>query len=145
MPSPPGVDPVERRPSPMTESIRAVELFARVPSPPRSPLSFSCACADVRGMGGRARRCANADGIYSRVQGATIIIELHDKLMKNSDSFRKDLISKIPLDAKTQIITQKQSPSFENINDLEALSDNDRAVVMSEGRKFFGEWLVIEY
>jgi hypothetical protein len=28
---------------------------------------------------------------------------------------------------------------------LEALSDNDRAVVMSEGRKFFGEWLVIEY
>ena len=65
--------------------------------------------------------------------------------MKNSDSFRKDLISKIPLDAKTQIITQKQPPSFENINDLEALSDNDRAVVMSEGRKFFGEWLVIEY
>jgi len=65
--------------------------------------------------------------------------------MKNSDSFRKDLISKIPLDAKTQIIAQKQSPSFENIHDLEVLSDNDRAVVMSEGRKFFGEWLVIEF
>lgn len=83
--------------------------------------------------------------LFDFLQGATIIIELHDKLMKNSDSLRKDLISKIPLDAKTQIIAQKQPPSFENINDLEALSDNDRAVVMSEGRKFFGEWLVIEY
>ena len=33
---------------------------------------------------------------------------------------------------------------FEGIEDLERMHDIDRALVMSEGRKVIGEWLVIE-
>ena len=55
------------------------------------------------------------------------------------------MIEKIPRDANIEIIKQKQASSFEGITDLEELNDNDRALVMSEGRKFFGEWLVVEY
>lgn len=77
--------------------------------------------------------------------GATIIIELHDKLMKNQNSFRNDLLERVPKNASTYIISNKNRLDFEGLYDLEILSDNDRAIVMSEGRKFYGEWLVIEY
>ena len=49
VPSPPGVDLVERR---ALADDRVDQGFLRV-SP---PLPFSCACSDVRGVGGRARR-----------------------------------------------------------------------------------------
>ena len=83
--------------------------------------------------------------LFSFLRGATFIIELHDKLIKNGTGLREELIEKIPRDANIEIIKQKQASSFEGITDLEELNDNDRALVMSEGRKFFGEWLVVEY
>ena len=83
--------------------------------------------------------------LFSFLRGATFIIELHDKLIKNGNGLREELIEKIPRDANIEIIKQKQASSFEGITDLEELNDNDRALVMSEGRKFFGEWLVVEY
>ena len=83
--------------------------------------------------------------IFSFLRGATIIIELHDKLMKNGYGLREKLIENIPKDAKLGILSYKQAATFDGISDLEELSDNDRALVMSEGRKYFGEWMVVEY
>jgi len=83
--------------------------------------------------------------VFSFLRGATIIIELHDKLINNGDGLREKLIENIPKDAKLGILSYKQAATFEGISDLEELSDNDRALVMSEGRKYFGEWMVVEY
>ena len=83
--------------------------------------------------------------IFSFLRGATIIIELHDKLVNDGTGLREKLIENIPKDAKLEILSYKQAATFEGISDLEELSDNDRALVMSEGRKYFGEWLVVEY
>ena len=65
--------------------------------------------------------------------------------MNNQYSFRNDLLERVPKNASTYIISNKNRLDFEGLYDLEILSDNDRAIVMSEGRKFYGEWLVIEY
>ena len=83
--------------------------------------------------------------VFSFFRGATIIIELHDKLIKDGHDLREKLIRKIPNGANLEIISLKQSLSFENIKDLEDLHDIDRALVMTEGRKIYGEWLVVEY
>ena len=83
--------------------------------------------------------------VFSFFRGATIIIELHDKLIKDGHDLREKLIKKIPNGANLEIISLKQSLSFENIKDLEDLHDIDRALVMTEGRKIYGEWLVVEY
>lgn len=83
--------------------------------------------------------------LFSFLRGATIIIELHDKLMNDGYGLREKLIEKIPKDAKLDILRYKQIVTFEGIIDLEELNDNDRALVMSEGRKYFGEWLIVEY
>ena len=83
--------------------------------------------------------------VFSFFRGATIIIELHDKLIKDGYDLREKLIKKIPNGANLEIISLKQSLSFENIKDLEDLHDIDRALVMTEGRKIYGEWLVVEY
>jgi hypothetical protein len=83
--------------------------------------------------------------VFTFLHGATIIVELHDKLINNGHGLRDKLFKNIPSDAQTQIISQKQASSFDGISDLEELNDSDRALVMSEGRKFFGEWLVVEY
>ncbi len=83
--------------------------------------------------------------VFTFLHGATIIVELHDKLINNGHGLREKLFKNIPSDAHTKIISQKQASSFEGISDLEELNDSDRALVMSEGRKFFGEWLIVEY
>jgi len=83
--------------------------------------------------------------VFTFLRGATIIVELHDKLINNGHGLREKLLKNIPSDAHTQIISQKRASSFDGISDLEELNDSDRALVMSEGRKFFGEWLVVEY
>ena len=83
--------------------------------------------------------------VFTFLRGATLIVELHDKLMSNGYGLREKLLKNIPGDAHTHIISQKRASSFEGIIDLEELNDSDRALVMSEGRKFFGEWLIVEY
>ena len=83
--------------------------------------------------------------VFTFLRGATLIVELHDKLIGNGYGLREKLLKNIPSDAHTYIISQKRASSFEGISDLEELNDSDRALVMSEGRKFFGEWLIVEY
>ena len=83
--------------------------------------------------------------VFTFLRGATLIVELHDKLIGNGYGLREKLLKNIPSDAYAHIISQKQASSFEGISDLEELNDSDRALVMSEGRKFFGEWLIVEY
>ncbi|MDA9672068.1 hypothetical protein N9T59_00895 [Paracoccaceae bacterium] len=83
--------------------------------------------------------------VFSFLRGATIIIELHDKLMNDGHGLREKLMENIPKEANLDILSYKQVASFEGISDLEELNDSDRALVMSEGRKYFGEWLVVEY
>ena len=65
--------------------------------------------------------------------------------MNDGIGLREKLIENIPKDARLEILSYKQAATFEGISDLEELSDNDRALVMSEGRKYFGEWLVVEF
>ena len=74
---------------------------------------------------------------------STIIIELHDRLINDGQGLRKSLIDNIPKGINYEIIADHKSINFNGIRDLEELNDNDRALVMSEGRKFFGEWLVV--
>lgn len=83
--------------------------------------------------------------VFSFLKGATIIIELHDKLMNSGYGLRDKLVENIPKEANLDILSYKQVASFQGISDLEELNDSDRALVMSEGRKYFGEWLVVEY
>jgi hypothetical protein len=83
--------------------------------------------------------------LLSFLDGMTIIIELHDRLIYGGDSLRSELQKRIPKNANIEIISNKNTINFDGIYDLEILNDNDRAIVMSEGRKFYGEWLVIEH
>ena len=81
--------------------------------------------------------------LFEFLKKSTIIIELHDRLIQDGQDLRKSLISKIPKGLNYEIIADYKSINYFGLKDLEELSDNDRALVMSEGRKFFGEWLVV--
>lgn len=73
--------------------------------------------------------------------GATMIIELHDRIGGQSLEQRERLISRLPENYEHEILTW-QPPDFTGITDFEELSDNDRALATSEGRKSRGEWLL---
>jgi len=79
------------------------------------------------------------------LKGASFIIELHDRHLPEGTTLRKKLINKLPTGANFEILSDTSSQNFKDIPDLENLSDNERALVMSEGRKYFGEWLYIHY
>ena len=73
--------------------------------------------------------------------GSTMIIELHDRIHDELSEQRHDLISRLPENYNHEILNW-QPPNFSGIEDLEELSDNDRALATSEGRKTRGEWLL---
>lgn len=75
--------------------------------------------------------------------GATLIVELHDRLMEGGLSLRNSLIERIPEGCKHRIITA-EAVTYVDIEYLERMHDLDRSLVLSEGRKAIGEWLVIE-
>lgn len=79
------------------------------------------------------------------LKGATLVIELHDRMMDEGTRLRDALIARLPEAASHKIIRLGAAIDFAGIEDLENLSDNDRALVMSEGRRVYGEWLVVEY
>lgn len=78
---------------------------------------------------------------FNYVHGATIIIELHDRVLGKSLSLREDLAALFPDDYSTKII-KSQPVTWGGIQDLEELHDIDRALVTCEGRKKIGEWLI---
>lgn len=82
--------------------------------------------------------------VLSQLRGTKIIIELHDRHMKDGLALREALISRLP-DGASHRILHANGVDYGDIEELALLSDNDRALVMSEGRKFYGEWMIIEY
>ena len=79
-------------------------------------------------------------GFMQQLQGTTMIIELHDRLNSRSTRPRDELIDRLPDGYQHQILTW-QPPDFGGISELDELTDNDLALVLSEGRKVRGEWL----
>lgn len=77
----------------------------------------------------------------NQLDGTTMIIELHDRIHSDSLQLRERLIDRIPAGYHHKILTW-QPPNFNGIQDFEELSDNDRALATSEGRKSRGEWLI---
>ncbi len=78
------------------------------------------------------------------LKGAVLIVELHDRLMDEGLTLREDLILRLPKGANHVVL--KSGPAlWQNIDEIEQLSDNDRALLCSEGRKMLGEWLVVTF
>jgi len=82
--------------------------------------------------------------VLAALKGAKIIIELHDTIMPEGAALREALIGRLPTGARTRIL-RADGVDFAGIKDLDEMHDIDRALVMSEARKWFGEWLVIDY
>ena len=78
------------------------------------------------------------------LRGTPLIIELHDRFMPQGTALRAALIDRLPDGATWKIMTA-DTLSFHGIPDLEAMEDSDRGLVLSEGRKRPGEWLVVDY
>ena len=76
-----------------------------------------------------------------QLSGSTMVIELHDRIRGESLELRNELIERLPVGYQHEILTW-QPPDFRGIVDLEDMSDNDRALATSEGRKTRGEWLL---
>ena len=70
------------------------------------------------------------------------IIELHDRVLGFNKKVREDLLACIPENLTVSIVKSKPV-DWSNQKILEDLSDNDRALALSEGRKIIGEWLII--
>jgi hypothetical protein len=83
--------------------------------------------------------------VLNDLRGAKIIVELHDRIMEGGVALRNALIERLPDGARYRILRSGETLSYNSIEDLESLSDNDRALVLSDGRKVFGEWMVIDY
>ena len=80
--------------------------------------------------------------VVSAFNRSMFIIELHDEVFEydNAVQKRKNLIDLFS-DFDVQII-QSKPKQWSDIPQISALSDNDRALVCSEGRRGLGEWLI---
>ena len=76
------------------------------------------------------------------IKGCTWIIELHDRVLGLNRKVREDLLACIPTNLNISIVKSKPI-DWSHHPTLEELSDNDRALVLSEGRKIIGEWLIV--
>lgn len=84
------------------------------------------------------------DEFLNDFKGATLIIELHDRLMSEGTILREKLIGRLPDEANYTIL-KGQPKDWAGISDVEDMSDNDRALFCSDGRKVLGEWLIVTY
>ena len=80
--------------------------------------------------------------IFQKFKNCTWVIELHDKVKNRPKGIREKFLARIPKDLNYEIIKSKPI-IWPEIELLEDLSDNDRALLFSEGRKKIGEWLTI--
>ena len=83
-------------------------------------------------------------GTLQFLHGTPLIIELHDRFLPQGTALRNALIARLPTGSSWKILTSG-ALSFDGIPDLEQLEDTDRGLVLSEGRKLPGEWLVVDY
>lgn len=82
--------------------------------------------------------------LLSDLKGATLIVELHDKIIENGLGQRQALIDRLP-DGASHFILKSTPPNWVDIPEIEALTDYDRQLVSTDGRKVLGEWLVVTY
>ena len=82
--------------------------------------------------------------MLSDLRGAVLVVDLHDRLMGQGLTLRDALIARQPKGANHVILTSAP-PDWRGIAEIEAMSDNDRALVCSDGRIVLGEWLVVTY
>lgn len=75
------------------------------------------------------------------LKDSTIIIEIHDKVHGMDPIHRANLIDLHTPNFDVKLIIAEPA-DWSGIADLEQLTDNDRALVTSEGRKAIGEWLL---
>jgi hypothetical protein len=80
---------------------------------------------------------------FENFTNCTWVIEIHDRIQDLSLTNREELIKNIPENYSYEIL-KSQPICWPEIEILEDLSDNDRALLFSEGRRKIGEWLVIK-
>ena len=86
-----------------------------------------------------------SDAFFAWAKGAQLVVELHDRLMGDGSlAPREALIARLPKDAQHRIL-KGQPKDWRDIAEIEALSDNDRQLICSDGRKVLGEWLIVTY
>lgn len=80
--------------------------------------------------------------LLTLTQGARYVIELHDTF--NADTASRDkLLARMAPHWNTEVILDR-ARDWHDIEALKKWHDLDRAVLVSEGRKIIGEWLVAE-
>ena len=79
---------------------------------------------------------------FFNTKGCTWIIELHDRVLGLNKKVREDFLARMP-ENRNVFIVKSKPVDWSKHKILEELSDNDRALALSEGRKKVGEWLII--
>lgn len=83
------------------------------------------------------------DKFLNEIKMCNTIIELHDHLVKNGDKKLKDLIKKLNKYFKLSFFnSQGRNPS--QFKELNYLTDNDKWLICSEGRKSTGHWIYLD-
>ncbi len=80
------------------------------------------------------------DQVISAFSQSTFIIEVHDFKFDDGQNKREALIDCFK-DFDVEMVKSRPK-QWSDIDQITALSDNDRALVCSEGRRVLGEWLV---
>lgn len=86
-----------------------------------------------------------SEAFLAWAEGASLVVELHDRLMGDGSlAPREALIARLPPGAQHRIL-KGQPKDWRDIPEIEALTDNDRQLICSDGRKVLGEWLIVTY
>jgi len=80
------------------------------------------------------------DEVINAFSRSTFIIEIHDFKFDNGKEKRQSLIDTFK-DFDVEMV-QSKPKQWSDIDQITVLSDNDRALVCSEGRRILGEWLI---
>ena len=80
------------------------------------------------------------DEVISSFSQSSFIIEIHDFKFDDGKNKRKALIDSFK-DFDVEMVKSRPK-QWSDIDQITELSDNDRALVCSEGRRVLGEWLV---
>ena len=83
-----------------------------------------------------------SEELLKLTRGARYVIELHDSYQSDPDA-RAKLVARFSSHWNTKIILDR-ARDWHDIETLKSWHDLDRAILVSEGRKIIGEWLVAE-
>jgi precorrin-6B methylase 2 len=83
-----------------------------------------------------------SEALLTLTRGARYVVELHDTYQADT-SARTNLLARLAPHWKTEIILDR-ARDWHGIEQLQKWHDLDRALLVSEGRKLIGEWLVAE-